>query len=810
MTRTRSKSIVQKIAADIPIFEEEHLNIEKQKKPGHESHDIEVSHPLIPKSRSKSFTIERTPETNASPLLLLYPFTNNEAEELWLNYINNYNYNCMIDEHHINSINNLHDDFILNFENNCSLNIESINELITENSQILNNLNSLIFQYDKISKGTLEFANQSTNLIIKQQNFESTINEIGQLLSIFLPLESITKDLSRPGNYLIKKQKFKDILTQLDNSISFLDKNPEFKQSDFYKIKFRQCLTRCLTLIRNYLIDNLKTLLDKIAKNLSTQKISTNDNLNYDILIYNEFSNFVEADESNNNFSNLINEIIARIPNHVEYKGLLDDVLQQFFKIRLSLLSNYIWENINSENLTKDNNDIVQFCQNNISFFKKVLEKEFILFKKFFNYNTLPTNQKQYLKFELYEYFKNLIDPLYDLIRQKIIRENNISNLCQLTILLQKYYEFEDDGSDIQSINSNSVIDSSNSIMNYGELFEPILSDVQSRIIFRIQIYVDEKLIKYKPKPEDLQIGHRKKSTNNSEVNPSSLDVDFEENLFPHLYLPLGKALSILSKIYELINSVVFDDLAHYIVHSCIYILRDGAYKLAITHLGTLDANLFYLKNLIILQNQLNNFDIQYVRTETTLDFTSGINEIYQIIRNGEFIYNINHTGRLIELVKKSVPKIINNMIDAKYEIELELNNAVNQFITDCANNIIKPILLTDSTSENPLQATYKFRDNLIIELPKIHNEIRLFIDDEIIIKFLIDNLSNLIISAYETFYNKIEEDLTSNKALEQHFDEIMATDTLINFVNDLVSRLYEEDETSHIEFNEDILNDIE
>lgn len=804
MTRTRSKSIVQKIAADVPIFDDDHLNIDKRKQLHQESHEIGVALSSKTKSRSKSFSFERKPEVNKSPAFLLYPFTINEAEELWLNYTNNYNYNCMIGEPAINSINDLHDDFILNFENNCSLNIESINELITENSRILNNLNSLIFQYDKISKGTLEFANQSTNLIIKQHTFEKTISEIDTYLSMFLPLDSITKDLSRPGNYLIKKQKFKQILTQLDDSINFLKRNSEFKQSDFYNIKFRQCLTRCLTLIRNYLIDKLKELLEKVAKDLNS-KISTNTNLTQDILIYSEFSNFIESDDAN--FSGLINEIISRIPNHVEYKGLMDDVLQQYFKIRLSLLSNYIWESISSENLAKHTGDIVQFCQNNISFFKKVLEREYTLFKKFFNYNTLPTNQKRYLKFELYDYFKNLIDPLYDLVRQKIIRETNISNLCQLAILLQKYYEFEDEGSDIQSV-SSANIDSGNAIMNYGELFEPILNDVQTRIIFRIQVYVDEKLIKYKPKPEDLLIGHRKKSTNNAQE--SSLDVDFDENLFPDVYLPLGKALSILSKIYELINSVVFDDLAHYIVHSSIFILREGAYKLAMSHLGAVDANLFYLKNLIILQNQLNNFDIQYVRTETTLDFTSGINEIYQIIKNGEFIYNINHAGRFIELVKKSVPKLINNMIDAKYEIELELNNAVNQFITDCANDIIKPIVLTDTTSEDPLQATHHFRDKLIIEIPNIHKEIQRFITDDIIIKYLIDNLANLIISAYETFYAKIEQDLATDKGSEQQFGEIMSPDILINFVTDHVARLYEEEETDQIDFNEDILNEVE
>lgn len=804
MTRDRSKSIVKRIALDVPSYNDDKLNLGETS--GNQSPAGVIKADKKPKrNRSKSLSLDKEYRDREEDTFHLFPFSKREHEYLWLKYINTYNYNSILNPDEIKKINNISNDFILNFQSNCQLNIENLNDLMDQTETILKSVNLLARQYDKVSSETSEFADHSTKLLNTQLKYETVSGEINQSLEIFESLERITKTLTSPGNNLIKRKSFQDILNKLDRSIEFIEKHPQFKDIELYKVRFRQCMTRSLTLIRNYLINELRTLHDGVYSKLnrsSSENIA--GNVTIDVFLYNEFDNYIAEYEGQfYSFPNLVSEITKRIEYHDEYKGLLHDVLQQYFKTRSKLLEKSIWDHLNAsaKNSAKD---LVQFSQDNISFFKKVIDREFLTFTKYFySYQSLPL--PSYMNSELYDWFRDILDPLYDTLRNKNIRETNITTLCQLTTLLQKYYEFEDDES-VDIIQENHI--------NYGSLFETILQDVQSRLIFRIQIYIDDKLIKYKPKPEDLKIGNRKRSSalnNESADEENSLDADYKENLFKDLYLPLGKALTILSNIYELINSVVFDDLAHYIVHSCIYILKNGAYKISLAHLGKLDTKLYYLKNLIILQNQLNNFDIQYFRTETTLDFTSGINEIFQTFRNGEFIYNYNQNGGFIELVKKSAPKVINNMIDAKYEIELELNNAVHEFITECANIISEPIL-SKTSKEEPLQKSLLFRDNLMTELPKFHKEIKFFINEVNIIKYLIDNLSNLVITTYENFYHLLEQELQKDENLKHDMQEIMEVDTLIGFITDIVSGLYENDEISppHIEFNEDILNDTE
>lgn len=858
MARGRSKSIVQKIAADVPEYEDDTLGVGEPRNRASETRNGSsiVESPngtkngtdgLLKALRGRAKSLEGPPSMSRKPTshdTPLFPFSPAEAERLWASHIDRtYNHNLILSDANISAINDLSQDFILNFQKNCDINTEYLDQLILENDTILDSLNSLVVQYDKISRETRDFAQSSTALINDQTKYEAIVNDINDVLMIFEPLDSITKKLSNPGNHLIKSKNFKDILQKLDASLVFLENHKDYKEYEFYKIKFRQCLTRSFSLIRNYLTEDLKRLNTRITSKYASQKDATAISL--DLLLYGEFLDYAGVDEKGQfpehqyRFPDLVSEIISRIDNHQEYTGLVNDVLGQYFRTRLVLLNAHIiqphHQQLQQQTVTKD---LVQTCQNNISFYKKLIEREFSLFKRFFSYDSLNRLEKSYLKDEVHNYFRQLIDPLYDELRNKVIRETNISSLCRLTNLLQKYYEFEDfeDGGSVVSAPSvlasfSAGVDSAESI-NFGELFEPILNDVQSRLVFRVQIYIDDKLSKYKPRPDDLMIGNRrrKSSTANKDSKPEAkssvnLDADFEENLFPDLYPPLGKALTILSNIYELINSVVFDDLAHYIVHSCIDILKTNAYKLALVHLGKMDAQLYYLQNLIILKNQLNNFDIQFVRTETTLDFTSGINEIIETFKNGNFMYNVNKKGGIFEMVSKTVPKVINNMIDAKYEIELELVNSVNEFLSACVNTISEPILkLTTSLEDQKttdiklMESTTAFKDNLIIQIPKVASQIRIFISDATILRYLMDNLSNLIVSTYDIFYKSLEEKLDNGNAedtikMKEEFDEVMESDTLHGFINELVSNVYENEEHAAdvtTEFNESILDEFQ
>ncbi|CAI5757377.1 unnamed protein product [Candida verbasci] len=788
MPRGRSKSIVQKIANDVHNNTESHLNLDSPNQ--HQQDKQFASATTFKHSRSKS---QESITKITKDFDNLYPFTNEEEETVWSKFISKYNHDTILKPEDIENVNNYQLDSVLNFKSCLKRNSQALNSMILESDDIIDALTNLLNKYNAISQQTMDFDKEANKLINQQNETNDKYLKIYENLKHFEHLDVITKHLSRSGNHLLnqKREFFKnDILQEIDNSLEFINEHPDFKESELYGSRFRQCMTRALTLIRNYLNSELKSISDTIERKLREDKTIT-----ISILIYNEFNNYFKYHE--NSFNELFNEIVKRVDNHLEYNGLLHDITTTYFNIRIRLINQYVQDTstINElyNNHTSHPLNLVQTCQDQISYFKNIIEREYQLYIKFFD-------SADSLQDDLYQFLKNAIDPLYDAIRLLVIKEHNISNLCQLTTLLQKYYEFEDEADGNGSlVDTGSYFDTGNSI-KYGILFQPILDGCQNRLIFRIQKYVDDKLIPYNPKASDLKIigNIKRKDSNTTNV----LDVDYEDNLFPDIYLPLGKALTLLSNIYELINSVVFDDLAHYIVHACIELLKGEFLKISIAHLGIIDGKLSYIKNLIILKNQINNFDIQFTRTDYSIDFISGLNDIWQMIKNRQFNYN---NGGFIELAKKTVPKIINNMMDANYEIELELNNSVSEFIDYCSNEICEPIIKPTSPSET----ISKFKDNLIMKIPNYYTRIKIILNDEVVTQFLMNNLSNLIIITYENYYNNLIESSTDlDENAKKELSEIMEIEVLDGFVNDMISNLFVEDEK--VQFNESVLEELE
>ncbi|EDK41754.2 hypothetical protein PGUG_05852 [Meyerozyma guilliermondii ATCC 6260] len=809
MGRDRSKSLVKRIASDIPSFNDGKLDL---------GSISSLAPPSVSSSRPRSKSVDdvklKNNQNNEKNKIgtaerrdhVLYPFSSAEYNQLWSGYIDTYTYNSILTNEDIENIGQLPIDSALNFQHNCQLNSEAIEDLIRDTDAILAVLDRLVDQYNKVDRDTSDFAKQSQRLLEEQKRAEETSSEISEALSVFEASEWITKVLSSPGINLVKKRSFKEAMAKLDSCIEFVDTHPNYKDIDTYRARFRQCMTRALTLIRNYLIEDIKSTA-ALSESTKTETSSM------EVTVYSDFKN--HANRHNGefySFHNLIVEIEKRYKTHPEYEGLLSDVSSQYFRVRSNLVASYINQNV--ETLSKKytgEKDLVQLCQNNISFFKRVIEREHGLFCQYFS-GSASSPVAHHYEGQLYEWYKDLLEPLYDTLRDRIIRAVSISELCSLMTLLQKYYEFEDPegsmgGSVVGSVVGSTVGSISSDVpIDYGQLFEPIVADVQSRLIFRVQRFVDDNIINYKPRPKDLQIGSTKVNVTHQ---------DDEVNLFPQMYLPVGKALTVLSSIYDLINSAVFDDLAHYIVHSCIQILQTSGYKLAESHLGSLDAKLYYLKNLMLVQHQLNNFDIQHVRTETALDFTSGLSEILNQVRHGDFMVNYTKSGGFIELARRSAPRVVNNMIDAKYEIDSELNNAVQDFIGQCVKQISKPILAQDAV-KTPLKATSDFRDLLLTEIPRYYRDIQLSFSDSNVTKYLMENMESVLLTTYTEYYHRLEQIVTSadldasaSDKLRSDMTEVMEPDTLVGFLTDLVANLYDKESESG-QVDEKLLEQIE
>jgi hypothetical protein len=382
---------------------------------------------------------------------------------------------------------------------------------------------------------------------------------------------------------------------------------------------------------------------------------------------------------------------------------------------------------------------------------------------------------------ELQNWLIDLSEPLHDGLRQRIIRETDVANLCELISVLLPY-----------------VDDHHDAVVNLPLLFNPVLKDVQYRLVFRTQQLIEYDIVRYVPQSDDLtQLGNRRKKsvvshTSQTEIPPESdtsaitgdgqLEFDTEA-IVEGWYPPLKTAVTILSQIYQLVNSSIFDDLAHHILHECIASLNK-VFVLAQTRLGPMEAHLFLMKQLLILRAQIVEFDIDAAPAEVQVDFSGLAGVISRIRTEGVQI----NSSSILNLARESVPKVVNNMLDAKSELYAQLKNAIHAF-TELAVKTITKSIIDNPLPSTAVEDTRKLRQDIQQELPRIRDVIKVYVADDHTVDILIDSIQDLVIQTYEAYHENIVA--TGSPA---ELDGVMEVDGLISWLSDVVSSIYRND----------------
>lgn len=699
------------------------------------------------------------------PSAIIFPLTESEKLKVSQAYNDSFNFRVLTTPEEQKQMDYQQNLKYTQFLQSCDYRQHTYSDLINDSDEIITSLAKLTFMYDTVTKETEEFQKKSDSLLKEYTSIVKLGEDVKDELHYYEMLDAFTRKLNNPSPNIVRKESFRKMVEQLDECLKFVKDHPQHKEHEVFERRFKQCLIRSLTLIRNYIINNLKTVRDEINSKLSSAKSAVTQNA----LIYTRFG----ADCAF--LKDVSYELCVRAGEDQEFQGLLNDCYNNYFSIRSKLISPLLKEQFQSHH--NDKKPLVQHAQTNILFFTQVLENEFELFYKVFS-----TDSGNALR----NWFQQLGEPLHDDLRNIILKETSIVSLTEMITLLNKYYEYEDDHFENEYDESGSTHEGERfENVDLGAVFEPILQDLQSRLVFRTQIFVEENIVKYKPSAKDFQIGARKHSIRDvTGADNELVSTAYSKTGLKDWYTPLEKGISLLSKIYELVSSSVFDDLAHHIVHDCIISLKQ-AYEVGVHAVGKFDADLFLLKNFLVLKERVQEFDIEYVSSETFLDF-SGVGDIIHKISNGESVFK---SQGLLGLVQESVPRVVKNMIDARQELQLELRNVVHIFTQDVVSQICVPIKEQEVSSA--LDDSRELRDNIEATLPRIKQQIELFIDDENVITALIDGIQELLVQNYEDYYHN----------LSSKVEGLVEVDMMIAFIGQIVAKMFEstpEFQTSH------------
>jgi hypothetical protein len=199
------------------------------------------------------------------------------------------------------------------------------------------------------------------------------------------------------------------------------------------------------------------------------------------------------------------------------------------------------------------------------------------------------------------------------------------------------------------------------------------------------------------------------------------------------------------------IQSSVFDDLAHHIVHSTTLSLAQASTLLAKSTSPT-DAALFLVSHLLLLKQQIVAFDIEFVTPETEIqyNFSSVTNTFWELRARGGLFNPRNLVGLL-------VPKVVENMLDAKAEVDARLRQAINDFTGQFVTRMTAPIDTKNSKKVPPSEAparTSKIRQNIEQETPFLRSKLEEYITDARTREMLVAAVMESVTQTYEDWYD--------------------------------------------------------
>lgn len=211
-----------------------------------------------------------------------------------------------------------------------------------------------------------------------------------------------------------------------------------------------------------------------------------------------------------------------------------------------------------------------------------------------------------------------------------------------------------------------------------------------------------------------------------------------------------------------ILQSTVFDDLAHRIVHSTTISLVNASAQIS-SRASPTDANLFLISHLLRLKQQIVAFDIEFVTPEVTFDFSSVTNTFYELRERGG-LWNPASWVRLA--AGGLMPRVVENMLDAKAELDGRLRAVINIFVNSFSDRITAPLVsmpqLTaapgSDASADANKATVAVRGIAQKEILFLRKRLDEYIEDARTRETLVAAVRDQVILVYENWIEKVKD----------------------------------------------------
>ncbi|KAN0130284.1 Sec34 domain containing protein [Lactarius tabidus] len=615
--------------------------------------------------------------------------------------------------------------------------LDMCDRLVSRIDQVDAEVSGMMDAWKSVEEGGKSLQDASQKLLDERDRLVELQGAIGTTLEYFLELEHATRLLNHPGESLVLQTDFLYMVERVDICIEFLKSHRNYKEAEIYLLRFQQCMTRAMTLIKMYFVGSLRALTQDVSRRLFEQEVSDTAQMH---LLYTRFTTV------SGQVSPLLGELERRARVHPDELGsLLSECHAAYFSARKNLLVSRLTEQIRGLDPTRT--ELVELTRAGCTYLKQICTEEFELYRAFFSSG----------KERLYQYLETLCDYLYDDLRPRILHEPRLTVLCEVCTVLQALMVLD------QQIDDEIEEDVENNELgrlHIRQLLQMVLQDAQTRLFFKAQSVIQSEIRYYTPTAQDLAYPDKLVGEYPAQGTPSGYEIR-EKQSFSRLFEGAGlnqretwfptlsKTVWVLSQLHDFVQPTIFNDLAQEAVSLCRASLLNAADALGTK--SAFDGQLFLVRHLLILRDIARNVDL----AQKDEPRAGGTADAYTMTDTLSSM--LSRTSTLLPgALFTSLPGVrAEHLSDAKRAIDQDLKRACETVISTASEPLCAPLRAFTGRPASAAEAAVlddTFRTACARDLRASLARIRLYVPDGRTASVLVQHARGRVEDAYSAF----------------------------------------------------------
>lgn len=575
---------------------------------------------------------------------------------------------------------------------------------------VLKYFEELQAQHHEVSNKSRTLTDSCERLVLEKERLLQFADALRSKLQYFDELEHVSAQF-HSASLAVDSDSFLPLLERLDECISYVSSNPQYADASSYASKFRQLQQRALATMRTKVAQVLQHASEQVMAALREGRTSTSGTANggatpmastprgatprangrggyavaesvQQALLYVRFRTAAES-----GLKGLLAGIHARV-QRPEYARLLSDCQILYCDTRLQLVSGVTHDAI----LHMSSEPLPVLARDGWAYLMQVCQYEHQLFDHFF-----PGEDPEGPT------LAPLMDPLatilYDALRPRFIHLHALEELCEIVNILTHEVAEEQVGRRGVAVHPLRPV------------LHRTLADVQERLTFRAQAFIKDEVTNFRPSgadldypgklqqqqdgaPEQTPLTQQNGNAPAASVPQQNTDPQMESDLEACRvwYPPVRSTLLCLSKLYGCVDPKIFNGLAQDAVHAATVCVQAASRQVA-KQSSVMDAQLFTIKQLLILREQIAPFEADFAVTEYDLDFSHMRDHLRRIMAGKASLFTFSSSNAMVQLVSRGGPRILQNQVDSKKELEKQVKASCEAFIMAVTKLTVEPML---------------------------------------------------------------------------------------------------------------------